>query len=95
MKAAGGRAINTALNPSGPYGPPPHKDQGEYVEMFLVVLMAASALLAFSLLLPDSLALTVQKVVGWGLVVGLSALGFLVARQAFKVLQAVDRMLDE
>ena len=95
MKAAGGRSINTASDLSGPYGLPQHMDQGEYVEIFLVLLMTASALLAFSLLLPDRLALVMQQLIGWGLLAGLATWGFLVARQAFKVLQAVERMLDK
>ena len=39
---------------------------GDYLEIFLVLLMTTAALLAFSLLLPDTLASVTQEYIGWG-----------------------------
>ncbi|MDB5891449.1 MAG: hypothetical protein JWP47_2280 [Polaromonas sp.] len=52
--------------------------RSDYLELFLVLLMATAASLAFSLLLPDAVASLAQDMIGWVFLSALSLMAVLV-----------------
>lgn len=84
MKLAGPRTKD--ISPEGPEKNVHHNGGREvdYLEIFLVLVMGATALLAFSLLLPEQTAHVAQELIGWCLAGAMAVLALFVAARVLE-----------